>query len=168
MAREIVGRPTKKVKIGGLEYELTKLGAKEGRRIWLKLSKLAASPVGLLAKMRGAGEHDTETIVVTAIAEAVKAIDDETAESLYDVFGPMTRVNTSGDNWPLVSDVFDDHFAKVGYVDMSRWLWESIVFNFASFLEGGSLGKMIDQAMARAKETASRSQTASTGSSGES
>ena len=154
-------RQEKLVTIDGHEYNIRQLGALEGRRLWLKLLQVLAAPLKSLA---GAGKFDEATLA-QALAAVVENLDDRTAEELYEVFGRNCEVK-EGDRWPqLTGVIFDTHFAG-RYVAMSQWLGECVVFNFAGFFEGMSLGKI--SALARRVAVTSPSPTDSTGTSIES
>ncbi len=153
----------KSFEIDGHDYKATMLGALAGRRLWLKLLHVLAGPLKELAS------HGTldQKAGVGAIASLLDALDEGTAEELYEVFGKSCRVR-NGERWPqLEGVVFDTHFAG-RYVAMTKWLGEMIAFNFASFLGDMSLGSITAlMAKATAKAgTASTSPKDSTGTSG--
>jgi len=154
----------KDVTIDGHDYKLQQLGAREGRKIWLKLWQALVAP---LKELAAADAYD-EKALVGALAAVLEGLDDDTAEQLYEVFGKHTIVRVpqpeGGEKWPqLTGVVFDQHFAR-RYVQMSHWLAECVLYNFGSFLGDMSLGQMI----ARVQKAASKrpSPQASTGSSG--
>lgn len=150
--------------VDGFDYKATMLGALQGRRLWLKLLHVLAGPLKALAS------HETfdQAAGVGAVAALIDALDDGTAEELYEVFGKSCLVR-NGERWPqLEGVVFDTHFAG-RYVEMSKWLGEMIVFNFAGFLGDMSLGSitaLAAKATAAKTPTKSPSQTDSTGTSG--
>ncbi len=153
----------KKFAIDGVNYELTQLGAKKGRKIWLKLMQIIAPSLRTLGSFK---KVDQEAIVI-ALAAAVENLDADTAEELYIEFGATCTVMLPTGNTPnLTEQVFDQHFAG-NYIAMSKWLWECVAFNFASFLGDTSIGSMSDL-VKRVTASKSGSQTGLTGSSGES
>lgn len=158
---------TKQFTIDGDTYEITQLGAKQGRKIWLKLVQVAAAP---LKELSTPGTTLSEATLLAALGAAVESLDEQTAEQLYEAFGETCTLQLANGNAPkLTGVIFDQHFAG-RYVPMSKWLWECVRFNFASFLDGTSIGSLTDLAKrATAVVGASRpiSPQASTGSSGE-
>jgi hypothetical protein len=104
-----------------------------------------------------------------AAVALIGGLDDATTEDLYAAFGRTCTVKVGERQPTLETVIFNDHFAGE-YVRMSRWLLECTLFNFASFLGDGTLGKIEDLARkaAVAKASQSPSPKDSTGSSGES
>jgi hypothetical protein len=146
--------------IDGVSYTATQLGAKKGRKIWLKLMQIIAPSLRELGTLKKLDEK----AIASALAAAVENLDDATLEELYLVFGETCTVMLPTGNTPNLTDVvFDQHFAG-NYLAMTQWLWECIVFNFASFLDGTGPGKMSD--LVKRVVSRSESLTASTGSSG--
>jgi len=158
-------RKEKELTIDGHEYRIRQLGALEGRRLWLKLLRVLAGPLKELAL---AGKFD-EVTLTTGIASVVENLDEATAEELYVAFGKNCELRVAGDQgerWPKLDGVvFDTHFAG-RYLAMSQWLGECVVFNFAGFFDGTSLGKIT--ALAQKAAAKSASPTTSTGTSTES
>ncbi len=159
---------TKTFTIDGDEYEITSLGAKKGRKIWLKLVH-ALAPA--MREMAAGGSKLTETTALSALAAAIENLDDDVTESLYEAFGETctVRIKETGNTPNLTGAIFDMHFAQ-RYLSMSKWLWECIRFNFASFLDDTSLGSMsgLLKKVTAGVVSQRKSQTESTGSSGES
>jgi len=159
-------RQEKLITIDGHEYKLHQLGALEGRRIWLKLIRVLAAPIRDLAS---AGKLN-ESSIATALAAVVENLDEFTAEEMYVALGRSCEVKVmgnEGERWPkLEASVFDEHFAG-RYLAMSQWLGESVVFNFASFFDASSLGKM-SALVRKVQGDKSPSPASSTGTSGES
>lgn len=158
---------TKQFTVDGDEYEITSLGAKKGRKIWLKLVTALAPAMRELSKQ---GSTLTEQVVLAALAAAIEHLDDDITEALYEAYGETctVRIPETGNTPNLTGAVFDQHFSK-RYVAMSKWLWECTRFNFASFLDDTSLGSMTNLLrQVGAGVSARKSQTVSTGSSGES
>lgn len=151
-----------KFSIDGHDYQLTQLGAIQGRRIWLKLLHVLAAPLKELAQQ----ETFNQSAGVMALAALVQSLDDATTEELYAVFGQTCRVR-NGEKWPLLDETqFDLHFAG-RYISMSKWLGECLRFNFAGFLGDTSLGSIVALA-SKATGSKSTSPTISTGTSGDS
>lgn len=157
-----MGPQKKTVAIDGFTYELTMLGAREGRRVLARLVQMAAPMLDEFAKMPTLGK-DT----LTALADASKTSDAaaEKAEGLLrvlagaasktlieglspdavdylcDAFSSKTVVMLEQGSMSLAGNNganFDIHFAGGGaaYMRMTRWLIECARFNFADFLGG--------------------------------
>lgn len=154
-------RQQKHFEINGQHYHLTQLGALEGRRLWLKLAKVVAGPLRELANAANANE----ATIMQVVAGIVENLNEEVEEELMNAFGRSCTVRV-GERTPYLEGViFDEHFAG-DYVAMSKWFGECVVFNFASFLGDGALGKLSDLASKAAPKSLSRKE--STGGSGES
>jgi len=133
----------KTFEINGQRYRIQQLGAREGRRVWLKLLKVLSGPLKAASEAEGGV---TEMLLVKALASLFDAVDDEMFDELCEVFGKKTQVYVKeSDKWPeLTGVVFDTHFAR-NYVAMMQWLGECVVFNFGSFLGEASIGDAIAQ-----------------------
>ena len=155
----------KTITIGAGEYRIKQLGAREGRKLYLKVAKVLAE--GVRVALSGGDEVANEKLVVDALAGVVDAIDEATLEEMCEIFGKHTAVKVvtdKGTNWPdLIGVVFDQHFAA-NYGEMTMWLGECVVFNFASFLGVTSLGSAIEKAQAAAASRSASPKT-TTGSS---
>lgn len=143
-----MGLKQKKVSIDGEEYELTQLGAIQGRRLWLRVLQ-ALSPA--LKELAAAGKLD-EGSVAQAFGTLVEGLDDETVEMFCAAFAARTRVCVDGDKWPELEPArFDLHFAG-RYISMTKWLGECLLFNFADYFDGASremLAGMVREAGAK-------------------
>lgn len=161
---------SKQIRIGKNEYQLDQLGALEGRKLYLKVAKILAGGARSLtsAGARGAGDLD-ESVIGGALAGIVESIDEETLEEMCSVFGAKSRVKVANGKevrWPeLVGVVFDQHFAGE-YGEMTLWLGECLVLNFAGFLGVTSLGSAVAKLTAAVPRSRSESQTGTTGTSG--
>ncbi len=137
-------RKTKDFTIGDGQYRITQLGAKEGRKIWLRLVRALTPALEQLASE----PQVSDKTLVGALGALLRNIDDETTEALYETFGKTCAVcvvDSKGERWPdLTGPVFDDHFAG-NYVAMSQWLGECVLFNFLPFGEGLSIGELIER-----------------------
>ncbi len=157
----------KTITIGKSQYRLTQLGAREGRILWLKVAKIFSS--ALKAGVIASDANANEVAMVTALDGLINGIESEVLDELCEAFGKVTEVQVKGDQgekWPTLTGViFDQHFAA-NYLEMTKWIGESIMWNFASFLGEASLGS----AIARVQVMVSKfqSQKGSTGKSGES
>jgi hypothetical protein len=149
----------KTVTVDGREYLLFQLGAKSGRKVMVRLTKVLGGAAGELAQGEG---FDEETIArfIRSVAQQLNEVD---FEYVCDIFAKSTRV-VEGERQPMLSDVFDEHFAG-RYYGMVKWLGECLAFNFSDFLGGSGPGSLL--AGLAGKGPASPSPKSSTGSSGE-
>lgn len=155
-----MSRETKRVEIQGHRYELTQLGAKDGRRVLARLMTRLAESTGSLGDDIGKDEAAVGLAIAT---KALKVFDEDTVDWLCEVFGPATRLHVDEkgrDGKPvhrepeLIGPVFDDHFAG-RYDAMAQWIVASIQHNFASFLGGLLGGKLIGALGASASKSPS-------------
>jgi hypothetical protein len=152
---------TKRATIDGQEYEITQLGALEGRKIWLRLVGALAAAIKELAA------HETldERAVASAAASVVSNLDEATFELMCKAFAKRCRV-VNGAAAPLLDDVnFDLHFAGQ-YIRMTKWFAECVMYNFAGPLADSSTGNLVANFKAMAAALRSKSRPGSTGSPG--
>ncbi len=110
--------------IDGLEYKVTQLGAKEGRRLLTRLVKVAGP------MMAGAGTGD----VSGALERALGGLKDEDVDFLCDTLARSTEVQVDSTHQPLLADIFDSHFAG-NYHNLMKWLAFALEVNFGSFFQ---------------------------------
>lgn len=137
-----MARKQKSVIIEGLAYELSQMGAVEGRELVILFSQMfgrvfgkVAPFLGVLAKPASeATSASPDTEAVLAIAEAINMIAPAQLEPLWEAFAKNAWVRgKDGKSRERVSDVFDDHFAGE-YFAMTMFFVESAKLNFADFL----------------------------------
>ncbi len=150
-------RSNKTKRIGTNGYEVTQLGAVEGRRVFARLTQLMGGMVGTIA---GGGKAD----LAKGFESFAAAISPDVMDYFCDTFTKVTQVHRPDGKTLFLKDIFDDHFAD-NYSEMVEWLVFCLEVNFASFLGGaGGLGALL-----RAKDTSgSLSPQGLTGLSGES
>lgn len=120
-------RETKSFETENFKYKVTQLGAVEGRSALLRAQKIAVKGVNGLDAM-------------------IDAMSPNDLDYFCSVFSKNTRVNISGDKWPLLSDVFDTHFAA-DYFEMTQWLAFCLGNDFGKFfLQIQTKGERIKQA----------------------
>lgn len=164
-------RETKEKVIDGRTYKVTLLGAKAGRAMLVRLTKLLGPAVasfveGTLHAKGGATESLT-----SGFAEAVRELTNRLSEAEFaaicDELSKQTAVVIDDEREhrePQLNNIFDDHFSG-RYGAMLQWLAFSLEANFASFF--GASGPVDSQTVKRRLtalfESLSRSPTASTG-----
>ena len=162
----------KKIKselIDGFTYEVTQLGAIEGRRLLVKLSKVLLPALGALVKGADGNiaDVDLSKIDLAGAAEALAtAMDPDEFDRIVDQLAGTTEVwgpgfGDLGGNLPRA---FDEHFSA-RYASMLKWLAFALKVNFSDFFDGkGSVAGLV--AGLRSPVAPSASPSTSTGSSG--
>ncbi len=142
MASEI-----KEKKIGKNTYLVSQFGAKTGRRVLFRLTKMLGPTIAGL--IRGGGF--SQGGIAGALRAFAESGSDEDIDYLCDSFAAVTKVKTplaNGHEIELdLGKQFDDHF-RGHYGEMIAWLMFAIEYNFESFLsemtnEGSGLGEML-------------------------
>lgn len=115
--------------IGNHTYTVTQFGAREGGRVFIRITRLLGPAIG------GGAEGGAAAM----IGQLSTALDESDFDSLCDTFAAATMV-TGGDygaKQPQLKAVFDDHFAG-RYDELLEWLLFAFEVNYGSFL--GALG----------------------------
>lgn len=135
-----MARTNKTKQIGGHGYEVTQLGAIEGRRVFARLAQVMGGMVGALA----AGGKPNPVDAFRSFAESMTP---EVMDFFCDTFSKVTQVHRPDGKVLFLKDVFDDHFAD-NYGELVEWLAFCLEVNFASFLGGtGGLGALLRKGM---------------------
>jgi len=114
--------------INGLDYKVVQLGAKQGRKVLIRLMKVGgAGLAGLTGEQGLAG-------VVAGLAAAVQNLSEEDFEYFCDTLSPVTEVTLADGKRPQLNNAFDDHFAG-DYGTMALWLAFALEVNFSSFFQ---------------------------------
>jgi len=154
----------KKIKsepIDGFTYEVTQLGAVEGRRMLVRISKIVLPTLGALIKDADFGrlsDLNIADIDIDSAAKAlVEAVDADSVDKIIESMSGITEIWGPGfgaAGAPMAHH-FDDHFAG-RYAAMLRWLAFALKVNFSDFFDGkGSVAKLA--ASLRSPEVASES-----------
>jgi hypothetical protein len=107
--------------IDGITFTIQQLGAKDGRRVLTRITKVVGSGF--------AGD---------SFAAAVQALTDADVDFLCDTFAANTTYSEDGGQHTYeLAKLFDEIFADK-YGTMLRWLWACLEVSFGSFL--GELG----------------------------
>lgn len=153
-----MARKTESVTISGTQYQITQLGAVEGRGLYKKfvtaigplLREVISGPLlGDLQKQAGLPE-DTETsglrmmqAVAPMLVRAIEIIPSELFEEMCSTFTPCTSVGAGKDAAGKVmflplGTLFDQQFAG-DYAGMTSWLGHCVRINgFLGILGSGS------------------------------
>lgn len=128
------------VTIEGFTYELSQLGAVEGRTLVLLFLKILGRFAPMFASAAGA-MRTLNSEAIEAIGAAINTVEPKELEPLWDAFSRHAYVRgKDGKTRQLLSEVFDDHFAGE-YFAMVQFFIESSKLNFGDFL-----GKALAQA----------------------
>ncbi len=136
---------TREKLIGQHRYKVTQLGAKQGRGLLVRLTKLAGPGIGAFVGGLGARKSaDTDSAIAMGISQALydlatRITEDEVGAILDDL--AKNTVIVLGDREPRLSDIFDGHFAG-RYDEMIKWAAFCLEVNYHSFFagSGGSSG----------------------------
>lgn len=122
--------------IGGFKYKLEQLGAKQSTKVFVRLCHMLGPA---LEGMKGVDE----AALLSGLGNVLANAKEDDIEYLLDSFAKRCRVRLTEDKWPLVSDVFDVHFAR-RFGDQMHWLIWCVRGNFGDFL-----GEIIDAAASK-------------------
>lgn len=120
-------RKTESRQIGNFRYDVTQLGAIEGRAVLARLIRLFG---GLVGAMGAEGKVD----LTKGFSNLAEGITEEQMTFFCDTFAKWTQVYANGKTL-ILKDIFDEHFVGE-YGAMIEWLGFCLEVNFASFLDG--------------------------------
>ena len=164
-------RQTKEKVIDGTTYRVTLLGARAGRAMLVRLTKLIgpalASFVEGTLQAKGGATESISTGIAEAVRELTARISEAEFASISDELAKHTAVVVDDGRErrePQLSDIFDAHFSG-RYAAMMAWLGFALEANFASFF--GASENVDSQTLTHRLQTLlallSRSPTESTG-----
>lgn len=163
-------RPVKEKQIGEYRYQVTLLGAKAGRAMLVRLTKmLGPATASFLEGVLHAKGNLTASLAIGA-ADAIREVTLRLSESdlaaISDELARFTVVILDEQHSPQLDKVYDDHFAG-RYGEMAAWLAFALEANFASFFDGArSDSTPLAQRLQTLIALLSKSQETSTGTSG--
>ncbi len=135
-----MGIERKEKQCGDHVYEVQQFGAKQGRRILVKVFKLLGPALGEAA---GADKGQTDGATISALLRsASESVDVDLFDEVCDAFAQCTRVHLDDKRAPKLDD--DDNFDQVfagNYAEMFQWLAFAFEVNYGSFL-GASLAQL--------------------------
>lgn len=154
--------------IDGWVYETTQMGSKEGRRLLVRLYKLAGPAVAEFLRSLGAegkkqvtglGDIGTEAIA-DVIAELSVMITPDEFDHIVDTLARKTRVSQDGQKWQKLEDVSEMLWAG-SHSTTFKFIAFALGANYADFFGGlDNLRSFVSKA---AMESQSKSQSSSTG-----
>ncbi len=125
-----MARNAEKKSIDGITFEVTQLGFKKGRQLFVRLLKLVGPS---LAHVADSAKSIKEIPLVPMIKAAVERLEDEDFDWIADVLGETTRFSENGTQWPFLNaanreDLFAGRLTLFG-----RWVWFALEVNYADF-----------------------------------
>lgn len=147
-----MGFEAKTKQIGDHTYQVTQLPGKLGRKILMRLMRVAAPLID------GAAKPTTE--MFTSVAAA---LDDELVDFVESSFIGVTMISTDSGGLVPLGDRFNTHFAGK-YQDWFQWVVFCLEVNYSDFL--GELKRHIAKRTAQKEASPSISRPVLTGSSG--
>jgi hypothetical protein len=131
-------RPVRDKTIGGIRYQVTLLGAKAGRSMLVRLTKLLGPAMAsfLDGMLHAKGDLTTSLAIGAgdAIREVTQRLTAADLEAISDELARFTVVVIDEQRQPQLDKIFDDHFAGK-YNDMAAWLAFALEANFSSFFD---------------------------------
>jgi len=122
-----MARKTEEKVIDGVTYKVTQVGAKEARKVQLRLARVAGALMPLaLDGSQGAG-------ALAAVASSLaRVMTDEDLALVIDTFANQTLFQDPGAGWRGLPEHYDEHFAGAALRHL-RWLRFALEVNFSDF-----------------------------------
>lgn len=117
--------------IDGIQFRITPLGFNEGRRGFVRLSKLLGPALGAAAS---AGTKDPEGLA-GALERALGGLTDEDLEWFADVMGKATQFSDDGSRWPWLTKDNREALFSGRLMLFFRWLVFALEVNYSDFLD---------------------------------
>lgn len=161
--------------IGGATYEVTKLPYTPGKRLLLRLYKVAgpAFGQGLAGALEGARtlrdllNAQTGVALGRAVGTLAETLTEEAFDEIVSLLADYTRVSLKAGEWMPLKSVLEVHFAGPP-PEFFQWVGFALKVNYSGFFsEQGPLGPLLARAKAaaaKARESQSTSTGVSTGS----
>lgn len=123
-------RKQKTVSIEGLNYDLSQMGAVEGRALVVLFVKL----LGKFAPVLASGAEALNAEALASLGSVLASVDAKELEPLWEAFAKHAFVRgRDGKTREALAEVFDEHFAGE-YFAMVQFFVESSKLNFGDFL----------------------------------
>jgi hypothetical protein len=167
-----MSRTVREKQIGEYRYLVTLLGAKAGRSMLVRLTKLlgpaTASFLEGVLHAKGGLTASLALGASDAIREVTQRLSEADLVIISDELARFTAVVIDAEHQPQLDKIFDDHFAG-RYGEMLAWLAFALEANFTSFFDGARSGSTpLAQRLQSLIALLSQSPSTSTGTSGES
>jgi len=139
--------PTRAVKdkiIGGHRYEVTLLGAKQGRAMLVRLVRLMGPATAGFIEGTLHAKGDLTVSLASGASDAIRELSQRITEAEFatvsDELARFTVVHLDHEHAPKLDAIFEDHFAG-RYDVMLQWFGFALEANFSSFFDGTASGK---------------------------
>lgn len=120
---------TDRREIDGVTFEVTQLGFAQGRRLFLKVSRLLGPALAGLAK-----GPVNDLALASAVQSALATISDEDLEDISETLGTVTRFSTDGIKNPFLNRANRETlFAGAIFSRFVPWIVFALEVQFADF-----------------------------------
>ncbi len=128
-------REVKSKEINGVTFEVTQLGFKSGRAVFMRVSKLIGPSLAALAHGAPSLKTVTSEALLTALSKALMTVNDDDLEYLASQFGETTRFH-KGDpsKSPFLKADNREELFSGNLVLFFQWLMFCLEVNFSDFL----------------------------------
>ncbi len=134
-------RRTEKKVIEGITFEVNQLGAREGRRVLLKLGKVLGPVMGSLFELQDGIKLD---VVLYAVGQIVERISDGDLDDLCETMGKHTEFMPAGSTKTINLSMAQQDLLFAGkYHVLFQWLAFAIKVNYEDFIS--ALGMLVPQ-----------------------
>jgi len=137
-------RAVKDKVIGGHRYEVTLLGAKQGRAMLVRLVRLMGPATAGFIEGTLHAKGDLTVSLASGASDAIRELSQRITEAEFaavsDELARFTVVHIDHEHAPKLFDVFEEHFAG-RYDVMLHWFGFALEANFSSFFAGTASGK---------------------------
>jgi hypothetical protein len=133
---------TKEKEINGCTYSTLTLGAVQGKRVLVRLTKMAGPALASIS--------DAQKDPSGALGKVLETLSEEDIDFLCTTFAARSSVTLPDGKQPQLDKVFDSHFAG-DYMSLVEWLAFCVMANYADFFSG--VMSRMAEAAAKAKAT---------------
>lgn len=127
-------REPQKSTIDGVIFEVTPLGFRKGRAVFMRVSKAVGPSLALVAERPGS--RLSALPLAEIVTRALEAVSDDDLEWLADVLGETTRFSTDGGvKLPYLTGPNREQLFAGRISLFFRWIWFALEVNFADFFD---------------------------------
>ena len=124
---------SEKKTIDGDTYTIHQLGAGEGRKMLVRLTKVLGPSLGRLAEVQGEKDPNLSEAIATAIYELSSHLTEADLDWACEVFGKRTELELEGGKIQVLDlELQELHFAG-RFGSMLKWLGACLEVNFRDF-----------------------------------
>lgn len=114
--------------IDGIAFEVTPLGYKKARQVFVRLTKTIGPALAM-----GAEGADVDMAAVLGVL--TDRVSDADLEYFGEVFGSTTKYSTDGERWPFLRAADQETLFAGQLMLFFRWLAFCLEVNFSDFLD---------------------------------